>query len=157
MAWMYADWINAVDTQPITGVNQTSKTFTVDGDHRASACVGLPMVVTASTGNDGTYPITKIEYEIDKTTFTTSTDIPDATIDGDLTLPKNNAAQLEALRNHIAEVSAAMGPNVAADGVSRSVGSLQTYLDRLMKQEDALDPSNCGVIKTRVLRYGNNG
>lgn len=47
-------------------------------------------------------------------------------------------ARLAALRNHIAEVSAQMGPDVASLGHSRSAGSLSIYLDKLMEREKEL-------------------
>lgn len=48
------------------------------------------------------------------------------------------AAQLARLNLHIAEVSFQMGPDVAADGKSKSVGSLQGYLAMLTAQRDKL-------------------
>ena len=49
-----------------------------------------------------------------------------------------DALRLTRLRQHIAEVSALVQPDVAAQGSSRSTGALQPYLADLYKQEERL-------------------
>lgn len=49
------------------------------------------------------------------------------------------AGQIARLRQHIAEVGAAIGPSVSADGKSRSTGELVSYRQQLMSDLKALE------------------
>lgn len=48
------------------------------------------------------------------------------------------AARLTRLRQHMSEVSAQMGPDVASQGNSRSAGALTTYYQSLLEAERRL-------------------
>lgn len=50
-----------------------------------------------------------------------------------------DALRLARLRQHISEVSQAMGPSVSADGKSRDTGSLATYLGMLRDRRKELE------------------
>jgi hypothetical protein len=65
------------------------------------------------------------------------------------------AQRLSRLKDHIAEVSAAIGPDIVADGKSRGSGSLVQYLQMLKDRLNELEqgPGNAtagGVSRFRI-------
>ena len=71
-------------TDPITGVNQGSKIFTVAGDRTAVYFVGQTIDVVNSTGNNGPYTPNNIALNAGNTEITVDEAIPDPTVDGDI-------------------------------------------------------------------------
>ncbi len=71
----------------IVGVDKDNKQFKVAGDKTNEIKPNYFIEVTGSTGNDGRYWVTKVEYSEseDKTIITVANDIPDTTADGKLT------------------------------------------------------------------------
>jgi len=61
----------------------------------------------------------------------------------------SGASKLAQLRLHIIEVSNKIRPNVAGDGVSRSTGAIQPYLNGLKIEEKGLAAS---VNRSRFTR-----
>lgn len=71
---------------PITGVTDGSGgSFEVAGDLSEIIYPGMSIAITASTGNDGTYKVTSVAFATGTTTITVLS-VPDATVDGTLTL-----------------------------------------------------------------------
>lgn len=79
------DFTNPVDLRPfsITGVNQGSKTFTIENDINFKLAAGTTFQITGSTGNDGTYTIDSFVEVASESVITVLETIPDPTVDGD--------------------------------------------------------------------------
>lgn len=74
-----------IPSDGITGVDQVAKTFTVAGNRTARYVAG-PCGVRVSTGNDDTYTVVSATFDTDHTDVVVSEAIPDATVDGNLSL-----------------------------------------------------------------------
>jgi len=70
----------------ITGLNQVNQTFDIAGDWTGHIDLGDAVVVAGSTGNDGTYTVATATYAAGTTTIEVNEAIPDATVDGSITL-----------------------------------------------------------------------
>lgn len=67
----------------ITGVNQGTKTFTINGDHTSELAANMPVEIRGSTGNDDTYYVASFSLESGPTTdIVVNETIPDSTSDG---------------------------------------------------------------------------
>lgn len=81
-----ASWTTDPDTSiAIASVNQTSDFFGIAGDVSSDIMVGSFIEVTGSTGNDGTYVVESVAFNTPNTEITVTIEIPNATVDGNLT------------------------------------------------------------------------
>jgi hypothetical protein len=80
------DFSDPVDLRAfeITGVNQGSKTFTIEEDIDFKLAAGTTFEITDSTGNNGTYTIVSFTAVASESVITVAETIPDATVDGDV-------------------------------------------------------------------------
>lgn len=69
--------------EPVVGVDQGTKTFSVATDLTAHLPVGGTLVISGSTGNDGNYTIASATFNTPNTDIVVSEAVPDATVDGD--------------------------------------------------------------------------
>lgn len=88
----YEDGVVLGSSFYIVGVSTGSKTFTVDGDHRADFPTGSQAFVNNSTGNNGVYTVTGTAYDAASTatTITVSEAIASATANGRVTAMVRN-------------------------------------------------------------------
>ncbi|MBF0373981.1 MAG: hypothetical protein HQL39_11250, partial [Alphaproteobacteria bacterium] len=88
----YADGVVLGSSFYIVGVSTASRTFTLDGDHRADFPTGSQAFVNNSTGNNGVYTVTATAYDASPTatTLTVSEAIPSATANGRVTAMVRN-------------------------------------------------------------------
>jgi hypothetical protein len=71
-----------VPDQPIVGVNQGAKTFSIAGDYTAYFTNGDIFRISGSTGNNGQWTVVSSTFAGGNTVITVTTAIPDATVDG---------------------------------------------------------------------------
>ncbi|MBF0306316.1 MAG: hypothetical protein HQL41_11775 [Alphaproteobacteria bacterium] len=88
----YEDGVVLGSSFYIVGVSTASRTFTVDGDHRADFPTGSQAFVNNSTGNNGVYTVTATAYDASATatTLTVSETIASATANGRVTAMVRN-------------------------------------------------------------------
>jgi hypothetical protein len=80
--FLYDVQVTVPRNNTITAVSTGSKTFTMSGDQRRWFNVGGTITVTGSTGNDGTYTVTVINYTGGNTVLTVTETVPSAVADG---------------------------------------------------------------------------
>lgn len=80
----YAFTYNIKVDNPIIGVNQGTKKFTIDGDFTSSLSGATSIVVVRSTANNGTYTIVSVVLSAGDTVIEVSEAIPSGTIDGSI-------------------------------------------------------------------------
>jgi len=89
----------------IVDVDDGAKLFMVEGDQTAFFSVGQQFPVTNSTGNDGSYDIVSVTYNMgdDVTEIEVAQAIPDATVDGDILSGPGDFELFERMPFEIAE------------------------------------------------------
>lgn len=127
MAWTYANWQTATASAAITAVDQAAKTFTVSGFKLDRVKAGDYLAVDTGA-NAGTYIVVAVAYSPDATVVTVGTAPPSATVAGNLVFGATPTTRLYFLRQHHAEVAAAISASVSADGVSHNSETLRQYL-----------------------------
>ena len=76
--------VSDLRTAAITGVNQGSKTFTIEYDRDFKLAVDTPFEVFDSTGNNGFYTLVSFTVVAGESVITVAETIPDATVDGEM-------------------------------------------------------------------------
>jgi len=79
-------WIVTRGAFAIVGVDTSNEIFRISGDETARFSVGDTFEVSGSTGNDGTYTVSALNYDSgnDETDITVQEDVTDSTADGDI-------------------------------------------------------------------------
>jgi len=83
--WLVASSSTVSNLRNIVGVNQGAKRFDIDGDFTDQFIPGSALIVTSSTGNDGTYTVVSSTYT-SVTEITVAETIPNPVIDGTVVL-----------------------------------------------------------------------
>lgn len=134
MAWIYSSWQTATSVSAITAVNVSAGTFTVSFDQRDLVKAGDRLNVS-SGANIGKYTVTAISYTPDSTVVSVTPAPSSAVVAGNLVFGPTNSTQMDNLRKHHAEVSAAIAASVGSNGTSIDTGTLLDYLKNFVNPE----------------------
>lgn len=134
MAWVYSSWQTATSISAITAVSPSAGTYTVAFDQLSLVRPGDRISVSAGA-NIGKYTVTAVSYAPDSTVVSVTPAPASAVVAGNLVFGPTASTQLDNLRKHHAEVSAAISANVGSNGTSIDTGVLLDYLKNFVNPE----------------------
>jgi len=116
-------------TEAITAVDEPNDKITIAGDFSTDINVGDTVVISGSTGNDGSYVVSTVVLNGGNTEITMTTDVPDITVDGDVTFTLKDAQAQTADPNKAISVVRVLDEGRSAIVAAQNTANGSAYLD----------------------------